>query len=642
MKLLELKLKNIGPYKNETINFETNRNENIILLCGENGAGKTTILKSIKLGLFGSYLYGLKQNSKSNIYIDEVKSVIRNKNSKASIELKFNIIENYKENTYIFKRHWETKDSFKEIINIYLNGKELTGENAIDIISYVNNYFTPNVIDSIMFDGEKILGLVDNKMLSDYIKDSIMHLFNLNNYVNLINDIDHYLNNEIKNEALSIEQMLLNEEENKYKTIKKDITYLKKKIENLSKLIGQKTFNLNLKLQEYSKLGGLTINELKKTQKEVSELEKTRVEYNNNLKNYMENDLLLILNQKIIKETYNQLKKEEPLIFAKNIKIMIDSDYFDQEDKKHLLYLYEKMNSYNDSKIIMNTDQKSTEQFKKYFEQIEVSKEHYQTLLQSKQINLSLLKDKKKKIMITNGPEMKKLYNEILDEMNDLEYLNEQYNEAINSLNQNYNYFNECKTKIEDYKHIVFEQTKSNDSYVVAKKYQDVCINFLDSEIKRIVDEVSKNSTELIKKTYRKKNYITKIKINHDFSVNLFNNLEEKNMSNLSAGEKQLLVAIIIVTIIKLSERNMLLVFDTPAGRLDNKHMVKFYENIMMNSGNQVIIMPTSKEINDDVIKVIKNRVNTCYTINYNEKGFSQIEEGMIFERKWDCYDTKN
>ena len=94
-------------------------------------------------------------------------------------------------------------------------------------------------------------------------------------------------------------------------------------------------------------------------------------------------------------------------------------------------------------------------------------------------------------------------------------------------------------------------------------------------------------------------------------------------------------MAAIISTIIKTSSRNIFVIFDTPAGRLDGEHMVRFYKNIMLDTASQVIIMPTSSEINEEVINSIYSSVSDCYTINYNEEGYSEIYRNKIFNKEW-------
>ena len=59
MKINYLKINNIGPYVGEHLfNLKTNSNKNIVLIGGKNGAGKTTFLKALKYGLFGSFSLG--------------------------------------------------------------------------------------------------------------------------------------------------------------------------------------------------------------------------------------------------------------------------------------------------------------------------------------------------------------------------------------------------------------------------------------------------------------------------------------------------------------------------------------------------------------------------------------------------------
>ncbi len=114
----ELVLNNYGIYYGENrINFSIDdKSKNIILIGGENGAGKTTMLESIKLAIYGCFFYGIKNpNAKyfENIFFKfNNKAKDENQNS-SYIELNFNWSENNKIDNYIVKRQWIFKEGVK-------------------------------------------------------------------------------------------------------------------------------------------------------------------------------------------------------------------------------------------------------------------------------------------------------------------------------------------------------------------------------------------------------------------------------------------------------------------------------------------------------------------------------------------------
>lgn len=635
MKLLEVKLIHIGPYNNEMINLSTNHSRNVVLLCGENGAGKTTFLKAIKLGLFGGAIFGFKQNSRSSQYIEEVKSIIMQGTTNGSVEITFSIVENYSQIIYKIKRQWNVVPTFSEKIDFYENDVKLENDQLIDKINYINNFYTPKVIDTIMFDGEKILGLIDNDQLSSYIKDAILNLFGLNHYINLINDLDDYLNSFMKEENLSIEQIKLNETERNLKIEKSKLLKEKEKINSYKKLLEVKNFIIEENIGIYSKLGGINKKDLSSVVKHISNIEKRRKENKNIIKAFLENNILFIMNKDNIKKCQQQIRLETPKRYIQNLYDLLDSAILDADAEEKIKDIISSLEKDNDNEILINFSKSEVEIFNSYINEIKKSELVYKNLRHDASSDIKVLKKLKTKVAMTQTEEMSKLYDNVVNELLNRDQIIQQIDSTQNQIDQLNDNLEKLTTEVKTLKKIVFDKTKENNSYVLAKKYQDLCQKYFNLELDRIVKLISERCTKLIRSTYRKENYITKLEISNDFSVNIFNNKEPKSINQLSAGEKQLLVTSIISSIIRTSSKNIFVIFDTPAGRLDSEHMVRFYKNIMIDTAAQVVIMPTTNEINDEVINSINEIVSDCYTINYTKEGYSKIIKNQIFDKGW-------
>lgn len=642
MKLIELRLINIGPYHIESINFDTNRSKNIVLLCGENGAGKTTFLRAVKLGLFGGALFGFKQQSKSAQYINEVKTILRDRARNGSIDITFSIVENYQEIVYRIKRQWDILPTFKEKIDLFIDGTRVPDDEMINKLNYINNYYTPAIVDSIMFDGEKIIGLIENGQLSNYVRDAIINLFGLNNYLLLIQDLDEYLNNYINKENLSIEQIQLNENEKNLKIIRSQLNKEKEKLVSLKKLLEVKSFLIKENIEMYSKLGGIDRKELSSVIQKISTFEKGRENSRSKLKDFLENDLIFLLNKNLINDTIKQIKLEEPIRHIENLNDLLKSNILNKRDRDYLETLLSKMNAASPKEFYLNVSKRDAHIFENYQTSIKKAIDTCKNLSRNNDENAEIIRELKNKVAISQTKEMEDIYNKVTEEIRKKENLIQDIEDTSLKITALEEEQADTQLLIDKFKKLVFEQTKNNDSYVLAKKYQEICQEYYDSEVNRLTRLISKQCTKLIIDTYRKENYITKLEISPNFVVSIFKDEEKKSIHQLSAGEKQLLVASIISTIVRISSRNTFIVFDTPVGRLDNEHMVRFYKNIMAESANQVIIMPTSKEINSDVINTIKSQINECYTINYDDKGYSRILKNQIFGKEWVQNDTEN
>lgn len=638
MKLLSIELKNIGPYKNESINFEVEDKKNIILICGNNGAGKTTLLKSIKFGLFGSYLYGLKSNTKSNYYIDEVLSLIRNGQKNARIKIFFQIIDDYVEKKYEIVRKWTVDDTFKEEILLFINNREVFNDQKINELEYINNYFSPKLVDIMMFDGEIINQLIDDKALSSYIKEAILNVYNLRYYLDLIKDLDKYVNSDLSDDSLSLLQIQLRESEKELKNLISQLKILQANYKDMEELLKQQTHSLNVLLDEYAQLGGISKKELQKAKKTLQNLEKSEEKQKQKIKNFLENDILFLLNKKLIYDSIKQINIEKPRRYVDYIDELLRSNLFNENELKYLKKMKTHINTTDLSKEFLNVNVMEEEQFLVDVKKIVDYQNTYDQLILNTKHNHELIHTLKS---LVKNNEQKDLNNYI----NRIDEISKSISNIKNELSNNYEKQDQLnfniivsREKTEKLKDEVFANAKENDSYVLAKKYINICQKFYDDSVKEITEKIGNHCTELLRNTYRKRDYITNVKIDSNFNVIAYSGTKVKSLSQLSSGEKQLFIGAMIVSIFKLSNRNLPMIFDTPTARLDSIHMKSFYENIIMHLDHQIIVMPTSSEMNESVLNKIKSRINTCYTLNYQNSS-TTIEENMIFEKRWDYID---
>ncbi len=637
MKLLSIELKNIGPYKNESINFEVEDKKNIILICGNNGAGKTTLLKSIKLGLFGSYLYGLKSNTKSNYYIDEVLSLIRNGQKNARIKIFFQIIDDYVVKKYEIVRKWTVDNTFKEEILLFINNREVFNDEKINELEYINNYFSPKLVDIMMFDGEIINQLIDDKALSSYIKEAILNVYNLRYYLDLIKDLDKYVNSDLSDDSLSLLQIQLRESEKELKTLISQLKILQANYKDMEELLKQQTHSLNVLLDEYAQLGGISKKELQKTKKNLQNLEKSEEKQKQKIKNFLENDILFLLNKKLIYDSLKQINIEKPRRYIDYIDELLRSNLFDDNELKYLKKMKTHINTTDLSNEFLNVNVMEEEQFLGDVKRIVDYQNTYDQLILNIKHNHELIHTLKS--LVKNNEQ-----NDLNSYIDRIEEISKSISNIKNELSNNYEKQDQLnfniivsREKTEKLKDEVFANAKENDSYVLAKKYINICQKFYDDSVKEITGKIGNHCTELLRKTYRKRDYITNVKIDSNFNVTAYSGTKVKSLSQLSSGEKQLFIGAMIVSIFKLSNRNLPMIFDTPTARLDSVHMKSFYENIIMHLDHQIIVMPTSSEMNEIVLNKIKSRINTCYTLNYQNSS-TTIEENMIFEKKVGLY----
>lgn len=641
MKITKIKLHNIGPYKDtdNIFDLDVNKGKNIILIGGKNGAGKTTLLNSIKIGLFGTYAFGLKTDSA--IYYKSLKQLFnyvetKKKNSVYEIEISFELIENYITNKYVFSRSWKKiGDDINENFRVIKNDVYLQAEDIEQIQTKLKEIMPPSVIDTMLFDGEKIAQIIDDDKISEYLKEIINVNFNINIFDKMEDDINLYIEKEKNRKAFTADEISVIEARNKYNDSVKKLKSLNDIEDKYKKTLDSEKFKLKNLMKKFENYGGLTDAEKFSMRSSLEMLENNRRENLSVIKEFLEDDIVFYLNKDKINSISKSISKEKPAILLKYLNEI--ENYLNNGKTKNIKKDLLDIVGSDDFKVKFNASPKLISQIdnlKTKFDELSV--ETIKQILISSRDDLNNSKVYKKIIgnnENANATDLKKLLKEIKSTEITIEELKNKLADNEKDMKKAEADSNSALIELETLEAKIDSEKKEENSFNIARKLLNISNDYKQKQVKNYLSKISTLAVKKFEEINKKENYISKISIEYDtYNIKLYDNNDiEKSIQILSAGEKQLLISAIVWSIFKLADRNNMFTFDTPLARLDKENRSLFVEKILCTISDQVLILSTDEEIVGSLLKIVNNNVNKKYLLENNEKlGKTTIKEAYF------------
>lgn len=180
----------------------------------------------------------------------------------------------------------------------------------------------------------------------------------------------------------------------------------------------------------------------------------------------------------------------------------------------------------------------------------------------------------------------------------------------------------EYDNKLKEQNRFKKERNKLDISYRIRDELKNLYSKYEKTEIPKINDKTK----EIFDCIIRKKDVFRKIFIDEEYKLNVNREFSDNNILNqLSYGERQILSLSLILALAKVSGDRGPFVMDTPMGNLDQVHRRKLIKNIP-EYVNQLFLLVTSSEFTPDLHDLCSEHISVIYKMNTVADGMTKIE----------------
>lgn len=695
MKINKLVLNNFSSFENENVIDFTlqEKDKNIILIGGQNGAGKTSLFTAIKIALYGPLAFGY--SGSNTYYIQKIKEYINSKAYQkavveASVIIDVSLMVEREVERYSIERRWDySKQRLEEFFTVKKEDKIL----GVDEVTYFQNYLQtvipPGLFDFFLFDGEEVGNIFSSNTYNTFIKKALFTIYNLDVFELVRKNTSNYL---VKSDE--------SEEKEATEVYNKN----KKLIEELQESIitdENKFFDLNMEIQDleleleeleqtFKKAGGITEEEKKIILSKINLDEKRKNELSGEIKSFMDGLAPFFVVEDYVKPILKQIDQEE-----KQERFIYISEKLDRKAIDAVL----KKNGIMNSGIANEICEKIVSSFRPENNFKDVNVLHDLSKDQKNRVyavtssidgfnkKVMLKKLKEKQLVTSSAAHNRGILKSAMSEEDSLKFT-EKENTLLKQIAAAKNLYAKWETLLENKKvelknitdlqeqcyQEILDKAQNRNIYRLTNGISKIMNKVLASRLYAIKRELEKKTVENLKKIYRKDNLITHIEIDEDFRFNLYQNetysasnlvsliknygqdefkkligksgeetlydyfavknikqlqtalnfcndnkqielYKRIDLSRLSKGERQIFILSLYWAIIKLSDQRIPFIIDTPYARIDASHREAISSKFFPDISEQVIILSTDEEINEESYRKIKPYIAKEYLL---------------------------
>lgn len=625
MRIEKIIIKNFRLYKDVEINFRPQNND-IHLLIGKNGMGKTTFLNAINWCLYNDEPHSYKDSKSSSVLpVLNLSHIEHTEDVDVSVE----IIVSSKNSTLSFKRveRYKANNSTSYANSLYVEEKASNGETfrykGKEANMMVDTFVPEAIREFFFFDGEQLDTYFKNQKV-DNVKNNIFmlsHIDVLDNMVDKLDKRESFFRKEAGKLNPHIDEIdtEIQELENSKKTQEEELKELQKQTDN--------AFNswnkLNLELNGIPDMDVLN-DQRNEKEKELADINEKIDKRKKIIKEYTFNSsATILLNDAIndVEEILDDIDDElPPAIDEEELRKSLSKGRCTSCDQ-HLgedaiAYINNLLNDYRlssiESKMLLNL-KTPINAFKRDNANYANQLESYVEILKNLKDKQSEIEDELKKIeqkfvgrddeKIVNKfkklKKMKELYDDGMDDIPRDKVRLENTNKEINKL----------RKKLDDAK----LDSKFEKELLSKQKICHDAIEILNNTMKEIMDITRDDIEKFTRNTFFdlvwKQNTFSNILIDDDYNLKLIHRLTNENaIGSASAAERQLVALAFTLGVHSISGFKAPLLIDTPLARVSDENRVNFAEVLFeISKEKQMILILTPDEFSENIKPIFKD-----------------------------------
>ena len=315
MKINSVHLYNFSSYAGDNlIDLRTTSNNNVILIGGNNGAGKTSLFTAIKLALYGPQCF--KFQDKNHHYFGRIRELINHdaflsEEVKSFVELELYLPSERTHSNYIVHREWTVVNKrIEESYSVLQDGACLNEKDLDFFQNYLYTIIPPNLFDFFFFDGEEVGEFFSTGTYNRYIKNAVLTLSGYDTFSIIEKFCGSFIATEEDNAAYEQAAELARDADNNYTYSQTQINELKERIKELRQTISKNEVEREALEQKFTRSGGLSEKERKKLERELDRLESIKSEKSKIIRGFVENIMPLYITKQLAANVYDQLQAE--------------------------------------------------------------------------------------------------------------------------------------------------------------------------------------------------------------------------------------------------------------------------------------------------------------------------------------------